>query len=230
MIGGKSVLAIVPARGGSKGVKRKNVRLVGGKPLIAWTIESAFASKYIDRVVLSSEDDEIISVSRQFGCDVPVRRPVELAQDDTPGIAPVLHMMTCVPSFDIIILLQPTSPLRSTHDIDAGLEFFESKGTCSVVSVTESDKSPNWMYWLTDDDKMTHITESDTGTRRQDLRKAFVLNGALYIAKSTWLEQNKTFLTDDTLAFIMSKDHSLDIDTELDLEIADFLMSKRQHL
>ncbi|MEH2097772.1 acylneuraminate cytidylyltransferase family protein, partial [Nostoc sp.] len=118
MIHGKKVLAIIPARGGSKAVPRKNIREIGGKPLIAWTIEEAKKSQYIDRLILSSEDDEIISIAQKWGCEIAFKRPVELAQDDTPGIAPVLHALNQLPIYDYVVLLQPTSPLRQVIDID----------------------------------------------------------------------------------------------------------------
>jgi CMP-N,N'-diacetyllegionaminic acid synthase len=119
MFEGKTILAIVPARGGSKGVPRKNIRLLAGKPLIAWTIDEAKKSRYIDRLILSSEDDEIIEVAREFGCEIPFKRPDELAQDDTPGIESVIHAInTLEEKYDFVVLLQPTSPLRTVEDID----------------------------------------------------------------------------------------------------------------
>lgn len=141
------ILAIIPARGGSKGVPRKNIRELAGKPLIAWTIEEAKKSKYIDRLILSTEDDEIIEVAKQYGCEVPFKRPIELAQDDTPGIDPVLHAIEQCPGYDYVVLLQPTSPLRTVDDIDGCIEqLLSSDGTNFCVSVTEPEKSPYWMY------------------------------------------------------------------------------------
>jgi CMP-N,N'-diacetyllegionaminic acid synthase len=114
MINGKTILGIIPARGGSKGIPRKNLIIFGGKPLMAWTIEAGLQSHYIDRLILSSEDEEIIAVAREWGCEVPFIRPAELSRDDTPGIEPVIHAIkTLKTSYDYIILLQPTSPLRS---------------------------------------------------------------------------------------------------------------------
>nr|HPK54819.1 acylneuraminate cytidylyltransferase family protein [Smithellaceae bacterium] len=117
MIQGKTVLAIIPARGGSKGIPRKNITNLAGKPLIAWTIEEAKKSKYIDRLILSSEDNEIIQVAKEWGCEVPFIRPRELAEDDTLGIEPVLHALNTIKKkYDYVVLLQPTSPLRSVDD------------------------------------------------------------------------------------------------------------------
>ena len=122
MIEGLSVLGLIPARGGSKGVPRKNIRLVAGRPLLAWTIDAARASRYLDRLVLSTDDCEIGAVAIAAGCEVPFLRPPELARDDTPGIDPVLHALGQLPPFDIVVLLQPTSPLRLASDIDGCIE------------------------------------------------------------------------------------------------------------
>lgn len=122
MIDGKTVLAIIPARGGSKGVPRKNIRDVAGKPLIAWTIEAANQSLLVDRVVVSTDDQEIADTAVRWGAEVPFLRPIELAQDSTPGILPVIHMLTeILPHYDLVVLLQPTSPLRSVEDIDGAI-------------------------------------------------------------------------------------------------------------
>lgn len=121
------ILAIIPARGGSKGVPRKNIRDLAGKPLIAWTIEEAKKSKYITRLILSSEDEEIIEAAKKYGCEVPFVRPIELAQDNTPGIEPVLHAIEKCPGYDYVLLLQPTSPLRTVEDIDGCIEFLLNK-------------------------------------------------------------------------------------------------------
>ncbi|OUL24492.1 acylneuraminate cytidylyltransferase family protein [Nostoc sp. 106C] len=218
MIQEKKVLAIIPARGGSKTVPRKNIREIGGKPLIAWTIEEAKKSIYIDRLILSSEDDEIISIAQQWGCEVAFKRPIELAQDDTPGIAPVLHALSQLPIYDYIVLLQPTSPLRKVIDIDACLEACVKTHSYSSVSVTESDSSPYWMYTVDKSGKMQpFIKTPNIFERRQDLPKVYLLNGAVYVAQTAWLLQNKNFISEDTTAYIMPLERSLDIDTEFDL-------------
>ena len=132
MIDNKRVLAIIPARGGSKGVPRKNIRNLAGKPLIAWTIKEGKKSKYIDRLILSSEDSEIIEIAKAYGCDVPFVRPEELAKDNTSGVEPVLHAVSKLEGYDIVVLLQPTSPLRTVTDIDKCIEkcIFEKAYLC----------------------------------------------------------------------------------------------------
>jgi CMP-N,N'-diacetyllegionaminic acid synthase len=225
MIKGKTVLAIIPARGGSKGVVHKNIHEVAGKPLIAWTIEEAKKSRYIDRLILTSDDVEIIAVAQKWGCEVPFTRPKELALDDTPGIEPILHAIHNMPKYDYIVMLQPTSPLRSVVDIDSSLELCEVQGSNSCVSVTAPDKSPYWMYTLDESSKMTPLLQvKEAIKRRQDLPNIVALNGAVYVANSDWLLENKAFVTTDTIAYTMPKLRSLDIDTELDLQIAEFII------
>lgn len=221
------ILAIIPARGGSKGVPRKNIKLLAGKPLIAWTIEEAKKSKYIDRLVLSSEDEEIIAVAKSYGCEVPFVRPMELAQDDTPGIDPVLHALDQLPGYDIVVLLQPTSPLRTVQDIDEGLDFFEKHQANSCVSVSEVSKSPYWMYKLDDHSVLQRLLEKDQMiTRRQDLPKIYVPNGALYITKVDYLVKYKLFYARDTLGYLMSRKRSLDIDDEIDFIVCETLLER----
>lgn len=222
-----NVLAIIPARGGSKGVPRKNIRNMAGKPLIAWTIEEAKKSKYITRLILSSDDEEIIEVAKQFGCEVPFKRPIELAQDDTPGIEPVLHAIEQCPGYDYVVLLQPTSPLRTVEDIDGCIEMLLTQNNDFVVSVTEPNKSPYWMYRVDLDGSMETIVKQDEYiTRRQDLPKAYVLNGAVYVAKVERLLEEKNFLNSDTKAYIMKYENSFDIDSELDFIVCDYLINR----
>lgn len=229
MINGKKVLAIIPARGGSKGIPRKNIKPLAGKPLIAWTIEEAKKSKYIDRLILSSEDDEIIKIAKEWGCEVPFVRPKELAQDDTPGIEPVIHALNTLPEkYDCICLLQPTSPLRKVEDIDGCIEKCILMNASSCVSVTEVDKHPYWMYKIGDNEKMKPLfPNTHELSRRQDLPKVYTLNGAVYIADSIWLLQSKSFINDQTIPYCMEVSNSLDIDSETDFQICESLLKLR---
>lgn len=226
MYNGKTVLGIIPARGKSKGVPRKNMKSLGGKPLIAWTIEESKKSRYLDRFILSSEDEEIMLFARYLGCDVPFVRPVELAQDDTPGIEPVLHALETLPErYDYVVLLQPTSPLRTKEDIDRCIELCVKQNASSCVSVTESDKSPYWMYVLNEIGKITPLLETEKRyNRRQDLPKVYTVNGAVYIAEVRWLLSNRSFMSNETHGYIMPRKRSVDIDTELDFKFAQFLL------
>ena len=214
------VLAIVTARGGSKGLPRKNVLVAGGKSLVAWTVEAARAAESVSRVVLSSDDDEIIAAARVAGCEIPFCRPAHLASDMATSVDVVLHTLDELPGYDYVILLQPTSPLRTAADIDAAFALMLERVAPSCVSLCEVDKSPYWMYRVADDNKLQSLLPEIEGiTRRQDLPPIYVLNGAIYIARIDWLRANKSFLGAQTVAYLMPKERSLDIDTAQDFEI-----------
>jgi CMP-N,N'-diacetyllegionaminic acid synthase len=228
MINGKSVLALIPARGGSKGVPGKNIRPAGGKPLIAWTIEAARASRYVDRTILSSDDPSIAAIARQFGCEVPFMRPDELATDKADSMSVVRHALATLPDrYDYLVLLQPTSPLRRASDIDAALELYIDSGPKTCVSVCEPDKHPYWMVKMDGDRSVQQLFPPEQiPTRRQDAPPVFALNGAIYIAPADYLAEGGDFITAGTVGYVMPKDRSFDIDTELDLRLADFLLTE----
>ena len=219
-------LALVPARGGSKGIPRKNIRLIAGKPLIAWTIEAALRSGLLDAVVVTTDDPEIAEVARQAGAQVPFLRPAALAQDDTPGIAPVLHALDALPGYGAVLLLQPTSPLRSTADIDACLGLAQDRQAVSVVSVTEPDTHPDWTFRLGADQRLTRLACEASAARRQDLPPVVALNGALYYAQADWLRQGQRLVAPETLAYVMPRARSVDIDTMLDWQLAELLLKE----
>lgn len=230
MINEKRVLAIIPARGGSKGIPGKNIISLCGKPLIAWTIEEAMKSKYIDRLILSSEDQNIINIAREWGCDVPFVRPRELALDTTPGIEPVLHALGELSGYDYVVLLQPTSPLRNTEDIDRTIELCDQGNATTCVSVVKQDKSPYWMYQLNQQgyiEPIISLPDEVNVTRRQNLPDVYSLNGAVYVASIPKLKETHSFISRDTVAYVMPKDRSIDIDEELDLQIAEALIIHR---
>lgn len=226
MIEKKSVLAVIPARGGSKGLPRKNIKTMAGKPLISWTIEAAQASAYIDRLVLSSEDEEIIEVAHSFGCEVPFVRPAELAEDESSGIDPILHALEQLPGYDVVVVLQPTSPLRTTTDIDECLRFFQAAHAQVCVSMTEADKKPHWMFFLSTDHHLQPVIKQDEiGARRQDLPEVYLPNGALFIASSEYLLRSKSFYTDQTIGYLMPKERSYEIDDLIDFKICEYLLN-----
>lgn len=226
---GKNVLALIPARGGSKGLARKNILSVGGQPLIAWTIDAAKNSKVIDSLVLSSEDDEIIEVAKRLGCGVPFTRPTELASDEAKSIDVVLHALQELPGYEYLILLQPTSPLRSSSDIDLAFSLMKERGATSCVSVCQAAQSPYWMYSIQEGDRLTSILPgANQATRRQDLPPAYTLNGAIYISKIDRLLQTKSFLQEDTVAYEMPINRSLDIDNIQDFD--EFVRQIENHL
>ena len=232
MYKGKKILAIIPARGGSKGVVRKNLRPLGGKPLLAWTAAAARGSEYLDRTILSSEDDEIIALAGELGLDVPFKRPEALARDDTPGIAPVLHALELLKTenYDYVVLLQPTSPLRQAADIDAAISRCIDGAAPACVSVCETPHPPWWMFGLDAKNRLVPVLDAAAiPARRQDAPRTYQLNGAVYVAQTAWLTRQDAagqpgFIGPETLASIMPYERSLDIDTETDLELAEILL------
>lgn len=228
MIQNKKILAVIPARGGSKGIKRKNIKKMKNKPLIGWTIEAAKKSKYIDRLILSSEDAEIMKVARSLGCEVPFRRPSQLSTDRASGVSPALHAIAELPGYDYVVLLQPTSPLRTTKDIDAAIEFCFKTKAPACVSLSEA-KSPAWHYSLGGGGRLKPLMKTSEHTRRQDLPVYYCLNGAIFIAAISWLKKKKTFLTPETVGFVMPAVRALDIDTPKDFSLAEAILEKGLH-
>ena len=228
MIAGKSVLALLTARGGSKGVPRKNIRPAGGKPLIAWSIEAAKASRYVDRTILSTDDHEIADVAMRFGCDVPFMRPAELATDKAGSMDVIRHALaTLGERYDLMVLLQPTSPLRRADDIDDALERYLASGAKTCVSVCEADKHPYWMVTVEEGGAVKQLfSPEQIPDRRQDAPPVFALNGAIYIAPTDHLVAGGELIIPGTFGYVMPKERSFDIDTELDLRLADFLLTE----
>lgn len=229
----KTVLAVIPARGGSKGLPRKNIKLLGGRPLIAWTIEAALECGYIDRVVVSTEDEEIADVAKRWGAEVPFMRPAQLATDEAKGMEVLLHAMGWLEAhqerFDLVLLLQPTSPLRSAEDIRNALALFTQKRAEAVVSVCESEHSPLWMGTLGEDLNLRDFLPREVlKSNRQELQRFYRLNGALYLATWEFLKKNRNFFGEKTYAYIMPRERSVDIDTELDLLFAEFLLERKR--
>ncbi len=222
-----SILAIIPARGGSKGIPRKNIKPLFNKPLIGWSIDAAKQASCVNRIVVSTDDEEIASVARDLGADVPFMRPAELAADDTPGIAPVLHAISQLPDYDWVLLLQPTSPLRSAEDIDGIWQFCQERGAPSAVSVCEVGKHPYWIYQCDAAQRLEPlIKERPDVTRRQDLPPAYALNGALYLARIDWLLEQQDFIGPETLGYIMPPERSVDLDTPQDWRWVEFLIEQ----
>ncbi|HEY5755388.1 MAG TPA: acylneuraminate cytidylyltransferase family protein [Steroidobacter sp.] len=222
MIAGARVLAVITARGGSKGLPGKNIRPLAGRPLIGWTIEAAHQSSLIDRTVLSTDDEAIAVVARQCNCDVPFMRAPALAADDSSSMDVMLDALDRVPGYDIAVLLQPTSPLRTAQDIDNAIRACISSGAPGCVSVCEAEESPYWMYVLDAEARMRPLLpDLNNARRRQDLPPVHVLNGAVYVSRVDVLRQERAFVVAGTVAYPMTRERSADIDTEQDLLIAE---------
>lgn len=221
------IICVITARGGSKGLPGKNIKLLDGKPLISWTIAAALGSRHIDRVVVSTDDPEIGRIAEQAGAQVPFVRPPELATDEARSIDVVLHALDAIDeAYDYVVLLQPTSPFRTADDIDACIERC-TEGAPACVSVVALDKSPAWMYQVDNTNHlMPVLSEESKASRRQDVAEAVALNGAVYAADITVLRKTRSFLTDETVAYVMPAERSLDIDTPFQFAFAEFLSQR----
>jgi len=227
MIAALSVLALIPARGGSKGLPGKNLRPLAGRPLIAWSIAAARACPAIDDVIVSTDDPAIAAAARAEGARVPFPRPAELATDGARSIDVVHHALRALPALpDLVVLLQPTSPLRRAEDITAALTRCVESGADTCVSVTPSAKSPAWMYQLDAEGRMRPLLDTPAASRRQDLPPVYVLNGAVYVARTPWLLAHDGFIAPDGVASVMPPERSIDIDTLLDFRLAELLAAE----
>ena len=231
MIENKKVLAVIPARGGSKGIPNKNVVALMGKPLINWTIEAASSCRYIDHLILSSDDERICSVAKAAGCNVPFLRASELATDDATTIDVVLDAIDRTPGFDLVVVLQPTSPLREASDIDNCLELLIAQGAATAVSVAEARDHPFLVYSMEADSRLDAFLKlgPTVSLRRQDLPPAYSLNGAIYIAEIEWLRATRSFVSPETVGYLMSRETSIDIDEPSDLERVRIYLSDRRN-
>lgn len=222
----KTFLAIIPARGGSKRLPRKNILGLCGKPLIAHTIEAGLKSNYIHKVVVSSDDEEILEISKKFGAET-IKRPDDLASDTATTFDAIKHTIdNNIDKYDYIVLLQPTSPLRNEKHIDEAIELLEEKKVNAIISVCEMEHSPLWSNTLPNNGSMKGFLRDEILNKRsQDLEKYYRLNGAIYICRTDKLLEEKTFiLKDEIYAYKMSRKFSIDIDEEIDFKIAEVLI------
>ena len=223
------VLGVVPARGGSKGIPRKNVRLLGGRPLLAWTAEAALAARRLTRVVLTTDDEEIAEVGRRCGLEVPFLRPADLARDDTPTLPVLQHAVAELESagdrFDAVCLLQPTSPLRRPGDIDGCIDLLETAALDAVVSVlpVPPEHNPHWVYFRDGEGLLRLATGEDQPIpRRQELPPAFHRDGSVYVTRRNVLMEGNS-LYGRRLGGFLADSRSVNLDTPADWERAEKL-------
>lgn len=228
------VIAVIPARGGSKGVPRKNIKPLLGKPLIAWTIDAALAAKSVGRVIVSTDDHEIAVVSRACGAEVPFMRPAEFAQDDTPDLPVLKHALEFLGTKEgatckAVVWLRPTAPLRTADDIDTAVALLTKTGAHSVRSVSATKAHPYWMKTLSGDLLSPFVPGEDERKypRRQTLPPAYSLNGAVDVTSIKTLEGWNTLWGERIAGYIMPPERSIDIDTESDFVIAEALLKAR---
>ncbi len=229
------MIAFIPARGGSKGLPGKNIKPLMGKPLIARAIEGALNSKYIDRVIVTTDDEEIARVAREAGAEVPFMRPAELASDTATAVDVYIHASEFVMNetgepLEKFMVLLPTAPLRTTAHIDAAVEAFREHGADTLISVTEAETPPSWYMNM---DGRGCIANAGFGLKnavvnnRQVNDAYYIPNGAIYILDYKLLKEKRTYYSDNTYGFVMSRTESVDIDNIEDFEYAEFLLNKR---
>ena len=224
------MLAIIRARGGSVALPWKNIRPLGGKPLIAYTIEAARQSKIFNRVIVSTDQKEIADISAFYGAAIPFMRPKELSTNETKSIDVVFHALQWLEQNEkyvpeIITLLQPTSPFRDAQTIIDAYELFKKEHAARLVSLKESGEHYYWMYSLCED-RIRSVSGKYHHGRRQDFSKVYTLNGAIYMGKSNILVKEKSYLGHDTVGFVMPRSKSIDIDDMFDFFIAETMLEK----
>lgn len=230
------ILGIITARGGSKGIPGKNIKEFAGKPLIVYTIEAAQKSGIFDRVILSTDDEKIAQVAKQYGCEVPFMRPAELATDTTPGAPVIAHAITWLRDnenyqADYVMILQPTAPLRTAQHIQEAVMLFETSGADSVVSIAEIPQHfhPRWQFTIDDNNRMAIFTGepfAEIVRRRQDLPKTYTRNGAIYLFKTGLLSDSSelNFYGNHVIGYIMKLEESVNIDTMEDWKEAERIL------
>ncbi len=227
----KKILCIIPARGGSKRLPGKNIKPLNGVPLIGYAIRAAKSSQYVDKVIVSTDDESIATVAREQGAEVPFMRPADLANDTAPTLSvlqhAVKHFENAGESFDLIVLVQPTVPGVEAQDIDAAIEQVISSGANSCVSICDIIDRPEWMYRLGEEERVKPYVEN-VPIRSQDMEQLYRLNGAVYVTlRDVLMEKGKIYDNEDCASVLMPRERSTDIDTQLDFTIAEELMRRR---
>ena len=231
-----SIVGLICARGGSKGVPRKNLRRLGGKPLIAYAIETARQSALIDRVVVSTDDAEIAAVARDCGADVPFLRPAELAADNSPEWLVWRHAVTALASdrsqrpLEILVSVPPTSPLRSPDDVDRCIRLLLETDADVVFTMTEANRNPYFNMVGLDADGCAHMLMRSAVPlhRRQDAPAVYDMTTVAYAARASYIRKASTVLEGKVKAVVIPEERALDIDTLLDFEMAEWLITKRK--
>lgn len=226
----KKILAIIPARGGSKGIHKKNIIDLLGKPLLYYSLKSAKKSEYIDKIVVSTDDKEIAQVAKEYGGEVPFLRPAELAKDNSKSIDAFIHAIKKLEEigerYDYVLLLQNTSPLRQGWHIDEAIEKLLESNERSLVSVSQVSEHPCIMRTLDKKGNTLPLISMTGDMRRQEFPDIYIVNGAIYIQKNDDELNTETNLNGGKLAYIMDRKYSVDIDEYLDLDIATYYLKE----
>lgn len=226
------ILAIIPARGGSKRLPGKNIKKISGKPMMAHAILAVKGSKYVDRVVVSTDDRKIATISQRYGAETPFLRPAELANDTVPTLPAFQHAVRYFETNmkfrpDIIVIVQPTSPMVTSADVDGAIEKMVKTKTNSCFSVCEINQRPEWMYYLDNNKPRLLLKNLWENKRSQDLPKLGIINGSVYVVNYKTLMKKNKVRDNNTSIYIMPKERSVDIDDMHDFELAEFLMKKQ---
>lgn len=224
-----NILAVIPARAGSKRIPGKNKKILAGKPLIQWTIDAAKKVKGITDIVVSTDDNDILLIAEKNGV-IAYNRKKELASDTANSVDVVIDIINNLEKkYEFIILLQPTSPLRDNVDIEKAIEILKEKNADAIISVCESEHPVQWMNLLPEDCSLSNFLSPDNNKRSQDLEKYFRLNGAIYICRTSKILSEKTlFIKDNIFAYKMNRENSIDIDEEIDFKIAEIIMREKK--
>jgi len=222
-------IAVIPARGGSKGLPGKNVKSMAGKPMMAWTIEAALASTGFARVIVSTDDQEIAAVGRHYGAETPFLRPAEFGTDSASVVDVVLHAVEWLESQEgfspsQIMLLQPTSPLRTSEDIRSVLTLFSERQPESVVSVVPMQHPPHWLKSINEQGELVPWFEGNLPDRRQSVGELYMPNGAIYMIAMDVLRKQHTFYPGCTLAYVMPPERSIDVDSAWEFYLAQLIL------
>lgn len=222
MFKGKRILGIIPARSGSKGLKHKNIKEFKGKPLMAHTIEAALNTKVFDKLIVSTDSTAYAAIAEKYGASADMR-PERLSEDDSSTIDVINYILSNEDKYDYFVLLQPTSPLRKEEHILEAVDKIMKTKAKSLVSVCESEHSPLLMGTLDDSMNMHGFIKSKNNKRRQDLNKYYRINGSIYIMDTDEFKKDQNFYGENSIAYIMDNMSSIDIDNEMDFEIAKVL-------
>ncbi|MDC7278862.1 acylneuraminate cytidylyltransferase family protein [Butyrivibrio fibrisolvens] len=229
------MIAFIPARGGSKGVPGKNIKELCGKPLIGYTIEACKNAKHIDRVIVTTDDEDIARVAKEFGAEVPFMRPDYLASDTASAVDVYIHAAEFVMNetgekLDKFMVCLPTVPCRDSHHIDEAIEKFQVDKSTTLISFTEAEVPPGWYHVVDENGRVSNAGFGAAGSNianRQTNATFYIPNGAIYILDYELLKEKRTYYCDNTTTYVMSREDSVDIDYPIDFEIAELMMEKK---
>lgn len=228
---GDKILAIIPARSGSKGLKNKNIKIINGKPMINYTIEAALESGIFSNVVVSTDSQKYAKIAQKAGAEVPFIRPEKLATDKSTTTEVIMHAISEMEKrnderYDYFMLLQPTSPLRTSGNIKQAYSLLKEKNANAVVSVCETDHNPLWSNTIDESLSLVDFLDTNENKRRQELPTYYRINGAIYLSKVNYYKKFNDFYYNDSYAYIMNKRESIDVDDIIDFKLAQVLMEE----